>query len=407
MSTIDDLPWGGWSLDRHTAEELAAHLHRTQPRTVLECGSGLSTVLLAEYASATGANVISLEHSAEYASRTRRDLAGRDLLDYVDVRQAPLMDLATPAGVLPWYGVHVTESLDFVLVDGPPGKIGRAGALFGLMPHLTDGAWEIWLDDADRDGERAAVDLWRSHYIFLDDHVPTPKGLARLRNAAVPAVRPWIDASDVTVTLLTGGRPDLLAATVESCLSHAPGLLETAHVAVLHNGADEDTAILLDGWQSWIDHRTTVAERMPVDVASSALLAFPAPRPYTLHLEDDWQVATTDTTWLDRARETLADPRIGQVRLRHRGDTVMRTHMVTRKPIWWTPGAVDGTLVGTAHYTLNPSLMRSQDTPSVWPASGERAAARRFYNQSWLTGQMEPGVFRHLGDGASLRLGER
>lgn len=407
MSVLTEPVWGAWALDRHTAQELSAHLHLAQPRCIVECGSGMSTVLLAEYAQATGASVVSLEHDDAYAAKTRSELEQRGLERYVDLRVRSLTELDTPVGRLPWYGSGLPSGIDFALVDGPPGKIGRHAALFALMPLMRrDGAWEVWLDDAAREGELNCMALWRTQWTFRDELIPTPKGLARITPPGLePRVR--VDCGgQIAVTLLTGGRPDLLARTVASLTALAPGLLETAHVAVLHNGADPGTAALLDTY-GWVDHLTVLQDRLPVAQAAMALLGFPPPRPYVLHLEDDWQVATADTTWLLRAVQVLQeDPRVGQVRLRHRGQTVLKTHMVTRRPLWWTPGPC-GTEIAAAHYTLNPSLMRSEQVPQLWPAPNERAAARTFHNLGWLVAQMLPGVFRHIGEGASLRLGER
>lgn len=405
VSVLSEPVWGGWALDRHTAHELAAYLHTTQPRVVVESGSGMSTVILAEYAARIGAQVVSLEHQPRYAEDTEQALRERGLSQYADVRLSHLVDVATPAGARPWYSAPVPEGIDFALIDGPPAAVKRTAALYALWPHLAD-QWTAWVDDADRDGERRAVALWESTLGVHVTYVGLPKGLIRLTPAGQPPPEE-VDASDVTVTLLTGSRPDLLAATIQSVLTHAPGLLESAHVAVLHNGADTPTADVLDQW-SFIDTRVPVEPRLDIGAAASALLGNTAGRPYSLHLEDDWGLSTLAPGWLDRARTVLStDAQVGQVRLRHRGDPVLATHMVTHRSIRWREHHVPGHLVGLAHYTLNPSLMRSGDTPKVWPADDEQGAARRFLATRLLTAQAVPGVFRHLGDRASLRRGQR
>lgn len=402
----DPAVWTGWALDRWTAHELAAHLDRTRPATVLEAGSGVSTVLLAEYAARTGAHVTSLEHRPVYAAATAQRLRDRGLTDHVDLRLANLGQLDTPAGVFRWYDTPLPDKIDFALIDGPPGTVGRGGALFALCPSLTPDA-TVWLDDADRDGERAAVAAWTRWLPVRTWNVDLPRGLAVV-TVGSPGPHPQpVDASDIAVTLVTGGRPDLLSATLAHLERAAPGLLESAWVAVLQNGPDPVTARVLGVYAELIDHRTRLDTRLPIGDTAAAMLGSAPPRPYVLHLEDDWAAATTVPGWLDRARAALDDPRIGQVRLRHRGDTVLGRHMVTRRPIDWRPGP-DGHLTGVAHYTLNPSLMRSADTPRVWDTpDGETAAMRRFYSTGLLTAQAVPGVFRHLGDGHSLRLGQR
>src|SRR5690606_3243425 len=121
MTVVDDLPWTGWALHKAAAVELAEFLHRRNPRTVVEAGSGLSTVVLADYAAMTGAHVVSLEHDEVHAKQTRSLLAERGLDAHADVRLAPLAELDTPAGALPWYGTALPDGIDFALIDGPPG----------------------------------------------------------------------------------------------------------------------------------------------------------------------------------------------------------------------------------------------------------------------------------------------
>src|SRR5690606_40400143 len=50
----------------------------------------------------------------------------------------------------------------------------------------------------------------------------------------------------VVVTVLCGRRPDLLEVTLATLRATAPGLLDTAHVIVLHNGADPETGEVVD-----------------------------------------------------------------------------------------------------------------------------------------------------------------
>jgi predicted O-methyltransferase YrrM len=402
---IDDpSAWTGWSLDRHTAHELSATLHHRQPRIVVEAGSGSSTVLLGEYAARTGATVVSLEHSRVHHALTAQRLRERGLTDHVRLVLADLGNRDTLFGSMPWYRADLPTAIDFALIDGPPGTVGRSAAMPALWPSLA-GEWRVWLDDAHRDGELSAVAVWAGAYPITVETVALPKGLAVIRPA--PSGPDPVDAADVAVTIVTGGRPGLLAATLDSLTANAPGLLESAYVAVLVNGPDRATMAVLDEREHLLDHRVVISERLPIGQTAHAMLGSPAPRPYTLHLEDDWVAATTVPGWLGRARQVLTDrPDVGQVRLRHRGDTVLARHMITRKPIDWQPAA-HSHLVAHAHYTLNPSLMRSADTPTVWTQpDGENQAARRFAATGALTAQASPGVFLHTGDGKSLRLGQ-
>ena len=217
-----------------------------------------------------------------------------------------------------------------------------------------------------------------------------------------------IDATDVVVTLLTGRRPTLLAATLDGLRFHAPGLLESAHVIVLHNGddgTDDQTITALELVGEHVDRRLRGDDLLPVGPATSRLAAHVprAGRPYWLHLEDDWRATGRHAGWLDQARALLeAEPNLAQVRLRRSDERVLARHMVTNEPLRW---ADHGRYHRTpdAHWTNNPALVRAEDAPLAWPADGERAAQRRWHRSGRHAAvQLVPGEFAHLGEGASL-----
>lgn len=408
MPSVFDIPalWTDWALPKASAHELVAWLDRHRPATVVEAGSGVTTVLLAEHAARTGATVVSLEHQPRFAEQTRRLLGEHGLRGRVDLRVVPLTEVGTPDGPARWYDTALPDRVDFALLDGPPGAVGRAGGAYRLAPHLDPDGWTVWLDDADRPAEQEALAAWGRDLGWHSRRVGLPRGTALCTpRPQSPAV---VDASNVAVTILTGLRPALLAATVASVQDTAPGLLASAHVTVLHNGADPDTSDLLDGYD-WVDRRIVIdGPQLAHGPATSALFGGLPDRPYLLHLEDDWAAVSLHEGWLDAARAVLdADPEVGQVRLRHRGDRVLPRHMVTGRPIAWTPHHIAGASTAVAHWTLNPSLMRTAEIGALWPADDESQAMRRFAASGALTAQLDPGVFTHLGGDASLHPGRR
>lgn len=390
--------WSGWALDDAGARLLASTLADRRPRTVVEAGSGSSTVLLAEYARDTGARVVTLEHQARFRDATLRLLADRDLEGFVDLRLAPLRP--SPAG--PWYDTALPDGIDLALVDGPPESTGgRAAALGELLPHLAADA-VLLLDDADRRQEQAALEQWRRWGAIVDVTAGAGKPVAVVR---LPAPTP-VDASDVVVTLLTGDRPDLLASTLASLRAGAPGLLETSHLVILDNGDAPATATVLGGYADVIDVLDTSTDRIAIGPAVSHLAeaAAQSRRPFWLHVEDDWQALPGHPDWLDTARRILAtQPDVYQVRLRHQRDPVLARHMVTRQPIRWRDGPGHRT-AAAAHLTMNPNLTRTSDIARVWPAAGERDAQAHAHQAGLRqVAQLVPGVFTHTGAGESRR----
>jgi hypothetical protein len=127
----------------------------------VECGSGLSTVVLAVYAEALDRRWWALDQYPPWARRVRGTLR-RLGLDAARVLDAPL----TSYDGYSWYRVpaELPQRIDFVLCDGPPADGEQTGlARYGLVPTLgqrfTNGV-TILLDDAARPGEQAVLELW-------------------------------------------------------------------------------------------------------------------------------------------------------------------------------------------------------------------------------------------------------
>ena len=213
-------------------------------------------------------------------------------------------------------------------------------------------------------------------------------------------------ADDVVVTVLTGGRPALLADTLAAVREHADGLLDAAHVIALNNGGDDATREVLDGHADVIDEVRTTEPMLHVGPATSRLAraARTAGRRWWLHLEDDWR-AHPSGDWLDAAFRIFAtDPQVSQVRLRLADEPVLSRHMVTRETIRWRDR--DGyRITPDAHWTNNPALMRAAHAGDAWPSESERTAQRRWRAAGHrAVGQLVPGVFAHTGGEQSLRL---
>jgi len=155
--------WGNgtWpaELDYLRATTVAAN---TTPGPILECGSGLTTILAGTIAKKREVAVHSLEHMDKWADRMGMItyLAG---LTNVQVHHAPLRSY----GEYDWYTVpeDLPDNFSLVLCDGPPGRDTRGGRV-GLLPSMRkalSGA-VILLDDYDRPGEQAAAKEWEENW---------------------------------------------------------------------------------------------------------------------------------------------------------------------------------------------------------------------------------------------------
>lgn len=128
----------GWAASPDLLRFLWTEIRRTHPDTVLECGSGVSSIVLGYACSRNGSGrVVSLEHDEEFAQNTAAMVADHGLQDIVDVRVAPLRP-SRLAGHPLWYDMGlVPEELDLVFVDGPPAAADRT-ARFPTIPLLYD-----------------------------------------------------------------------------------------------------------------------------------------------------------------------------------------------------------------------------------------------------------------------------
>jgi hypothetical protein len=175
--------WGneGWSAG---PEFLAAALELAlQPnQRILECGSGLSTVLMAIAAQKSGSTLVTLEQSPTWAHTVTRSLARHAATQSATVLVCPLKDY----GSYHWYDVPLDAlrpgGFTAIICDGPPS--GTPGGRFGLLPtirrELNPGC-TIILDDLERPEEQAIVKRWESDFGLRYDIEGTQKQFARLR----------------------------------------------------------------------------------------------------------------------------------------------------------------------------------------------------------------------------------
>jgi len=132
---------------------------RQTPGPILECGSGLSTLLLGLEAERRGIKVWTLEHHPEWAERMRQELTTCGITS-VEFCQAPLRAY----GEFAWYDPpldRMPSDFSLVICDGPPGDTlgGRYGMVPIMKPRLQPGC-VILLDDYERADEQTAAARW-------------------------------------------------------------------------------------------------------------------------------------------------------------------------------------------------------------------------------------------------------
>jgi hypothetical protein len=172
------LPWSEGSMSPAGLAAVANEVSYAERRTIVELGSGVSTILLARLARQLGGRIWALEHHPGWAGWVRRALERDGLGDVATVLDAPLEPHPAAIDGAPWYAPGALAELpgsgvELLLVDGPPGygegmARSRYPALPVLRERLAEGAIVV-LDDAQRDGEGEILDAWERDQGFSFD----------------------------------------------------------------------------------------------------------------------------------------------------------------------------------------------------------------------------------------------
>jgi hypothetical protein len=169
----------GWSIGETSFERIVALARQLRARSVLEFGSGASTVRLA--LALSEASIVSVDHEPGARARVVA-LAGHHGLPHPpEVQERPLAFLdfggsriLSYGGAQPW-----PRPIDTVIIDGPPfyALLGREACLYQVYRDLRPGGLVI-LDDADRLAEQTIVQDWLAVYPGL--RLLAPHGVPRL-----------------------------------------------------------------------------------------------------------------------------------------------------------------------------------------------------------------------------------
>lgn len=158
-------PLRGWAMSPDAARILARLVRSRPTATILELGSGASTILLGHLARGHPASrVISYDHDELWYATTRELLVQEGLDDLVDLRFAPLTDIELENDNYPWYSIDTEDlpPLDIVIVDGPPGWL-RPDSRYPALPLLGVACAPQALfvvDDLIREDEKRVVRRW-------------------------------------------------------------------------------------------------------------------------------------------------------------------------------------------------------------------------------------------------------
>lgn len=159
------LPWTTGSMRPAGLVAVCNEIVHGARTRIVECGSGVSTVILARLLRERNAGrLVALEHDSHWARIVQEQIQREALDTFAQVCHAPLH--GDPA----WYRAarsdDVPPEVDLLIVDGPPAcdpghGTRRAPALAWFAGRLVAGA-TIILDDITRPGERDVIADWEA-----------------------------------------------------------------------------------------------------------------------------------------------------------------------------------------------------------------------------------------------------
>lgn len=150
-------PFGNWRIEADFGRLIVDEL-QNRPQTVVECGSGLTSLLVASLLRANGTGKLySLEHDRDFAALTQEAIDRAGLTEWVCVIHAPLALQEIGPVTVSWYEpsslVHLPATIELLLIDGPPAALGplaRWPAVPLLHDRLASGAVVLCDDGRDR-----------------------------------------------------------------------------------------------------------------------------------------------------------------------------------------------------------------------------------------------------------------
>ena len=156
---------GPSTLSRETLSFIGAVIEQHRPQSILEFGSGVSTLWFSMYIEEhPECRLISIDDSASYLEKTRDMVERKQRISYICAPISPYwFRMKRFAAYSPDWTREIQPNtrFDIVLIDGPLGyRFGREAALYQAAPFLHPRSL-ILLDDANRPPEQRALRGWR------------------------------------------------------------------------------------------------------------------------------------------------------------------------------------------------------------------------------------------------------
>lgn len=157
--------FGKWAISPDFALLLAEIVRERRPATIVELGTGLSTLVTSYVLSELGSGTIfAVDHEQRFLDESRQRCELHGVGTQVVWVHAPLVETTIGAKTSFWYDIRdgLPADIDLLVVDGPPGKDQRRARYpaIGLIEERLAADGVVLVDDARRRDERSMVRDW-------------------------------------------------------------------------------------------------------------------------------------------------------------------------------------------------------------------------------------------------------
>ena len=153
-------PMRGWAISPDAMNWILADLQERDAPTVIEFGSGQSTIIFAAALKRNNGRLYSVEHDPVYCDVIRTQLIACGLETRVEFIHAPLSDGMGPPPIHSYDTSALPAiTVDLALIDGPPymnGPLTRLTPLRWAAEHINPRG-TIFLDDSARQFEQSCL----------------------------------------------------------------------------------------------------------------------------------------------------------------------------------------------------------------------------------------------------------
>jgi predicted O-methyltransferase YrrM len=165
----------GWAGSPDFLLFIAKVAQSKNPMVIIECSSGVSTVVLAQCLKLNGqGHLYSLEHDSFFAEQTRMELKRHQLDEWSTVVDAPLKHYYINDQEWLWYSLdNLPKNLevDMIVIDGPPFHIQNLARYPAgpLLFNMLNKSGSVILDDAAREEEQKILKIWKKEFPRLTE----------------------------------------------------------------------------------------------------------------------------------------------------------------------------------------------------------------------------------------------